>query len=85
MKFQNVLIVTKPKQAEVAQTARNLVDWFKTKGLRASTEAEFAADSDLCVVLGGDGTLLVPSWPRHASWGITSSPLSPSITAASDF
>ena len=58
MKFRNVVIVTKPKQADVANVAGELVQWFGSKGIAASTEADFASRADLCVVVGGDGTLL---------------------------
>jgi NAD+ kinase len=71
MKIQTVGIVTKPHQPEVASAAARLADWFEDRGLRpilasASGEpaeplpaaSELAGESDLVVVLGGDGTLL---------------------------
>lgn len=74
MKLDTVAIVTKPRQAEVAQVARNVVDWFKTRGLRSYIDADAASlmglpelgmeleqlalCADLVVVIGGDGTLL---------------------------
>jgi NAD+ kinase len=58
MKIARVVIVTKPHQPEVAKVAAELVTWFASKGVHASSDATAAADSDLCVVVGGDGTLL---------------------------
>ena len=58
MNVRNVLIVTKPKQADVARVAAELVQWFRTKNLVASLDQASAAAADLVVVLGGDGTLL---------------------------
>src|SRR5262245_21737068 len=58
MNFRSVVIVTKPKQADVAQAANDLVRWFGGKSIVASLKPEFASTADLAVVLGGDGTLL---------------------------
>src|SRR5690349_16651240 len=58
MNIRNVLIVTKPKQAEVARAANDLVRWFAGKSIDASLAPESARIADLAVVLGGDGTLL---------------------------
>jgi NAD+ kinase len=58
MNVKNVVIVTKPLQAQVAEAAEALADWFRRKGIAASMDAAFAANADLCVVVGGDGTLL---------------------------
>ncbi len=58
MNFRNVVIVTKPKQAEVARVAGELKQWFTSKGRAASLEPNDAGTADLAVVLGGDGTLL---------------------------
>jgi NAD+ kinase len=58
MMFRNVVIITKPKQAEVARVAGELTRWFGGKGISASLEPAAAASADLAVVLGGDGTLL---------------------------
>jgi NAD+ kinase len=58
MNVRNVVIVTKPKQPEVARVAGELITWFKNKKVNASLEPEAAATADLAVVLGGDGTLL---------------------------
>jgi NAD+ kinase len=58
MNIQKVFIVTKPKQAEVADVAEDLRAWFKKKGITATLESEAASSADLTVVVGGDGTLL---------------------------
>lgn len=58
MNWRTVVIVTKPKKPDVAEVAANLVAWFRTKGIEASTDPLAAQKADLAVVLGGDGTLL---------------------------
>ena len=58
MKIANVVIVTKPHQPDVAKVAAELVAWFEGRGVKASIDPAFAATADLCVVVGGDGTLL---------------------------
>jgi len=58
MNVKSVVIVTKPKQADVARVAVELTDWFKRKKITASLAPESAATADLAVVVGGDGTLL---------------------------
>ncbi len=58
MNVRNVVIFTKPKQADVARVAGELVEWFKRKNIKASLEPEAASNADLAVVVGGDGTLL---------------------------
>ena len=58
MNVQHVLIVTKPKQAEVARVAAELVRWFHAKKIQASLDPASAPAADLAVVVGGDGTLL---------------------------
>jgi len=58
MKITKVLIVTKPKQKEVANVAAKLVRWFAERKVEASLEPAAAGSADLCVVVGGDGTLL---------------------------
>jgi NAD+ kinase len=58
MNINRVVIVTKPKQADVARVAGELMTWFKSKGVMASLESETALNADLAVVVGGDGTLL---------------------------
>jgi NAD kinase len=58
MKAQNVVIFTKPKQVEVARVAAELMEWFKARNVDASTDVEAAANADIAVVVGGDGTLL---------------------------
>jgi NAD+ kinase len=58
MNVRNVVIVTKPKQQDIARVAGELVQWFKSKNVTATLEAQAGSDADLAVVLGGDGTLL---------------------------
>src|SRR5690349_2518374 len=58
MNIRNAVIVTKPKQADVAQVAADLQSWFGKRGITASLAPEAAAGADLAVVVGGDGTLL---------------------------
>src|SRR5213082_1959014 len=58
MNVHNVVIVTKPKQSEVAAVAEKLVSWLNARNIQASLQAEAAANADLVIVVGGDGTLL---------------------------
>jgi NAD+ kinase len=58
MNVQSVVIVTKPKQQEVARVADQLAAWFSARNIQASMESEAAASADLVIVVGGDGTLL---------------------------
>lgn len=58
MKIEKVVIVTKPKQPEVANVASDLVRWFSERKIEASLDPLSAGKADLCVVVGGDGTLL---------------------------
>jgi NAD+ kinase len=58
MNVQSVVVVTKPKQPDVARVAGQLAAWFKGKNIQASLEPEAASKADLVVVVGGDGTLL---------------------------
>lgn len=58
MKVRSVVIVTKPRQPDVARVAAGLVTWFKNQNITASLSGETAASADLAVVVGGDGTLL---------------------------
>ena len=39
MKLQNVIIFTKPKQAQVASVAAELIEWFKARNVSASIDA----------------------------------------------
>ena len=57
MSIRSVVIVTKPKQPEVARVGAELVEWFKRQHLSVFAP-EIAASADLAVVVGGDGTLL---------------------------
>src|SRR5215471_12848947 len=58
MNVRKVVIVTKPKQADVARVAGELSEWLSRRNITASLESSTAADADLAVVVGGDGTLL---------------------------
>ena len=58
MNVQSIVIVTKPKQPEVAHVAEQLSTWFNSKNIQASLKPDAAAKADLVVVVGGDGTLL---------------------------
>src|SRR5688572_15470085 len=58
MNVSNVVIVTKPRQPDVARVAAELVAWFRIKKITASIAEETAHTADLAVVVGGDGTLL---------------------------
>ena len=58
MNVTTVVIVTKPHQPDVAKVASQLATWFEEKGIRASMDPASAEHADLCVVVGGDGTLL---------------------------
>jgi NAD+ kinase len=58
MKIAGVVIVTKPHQPDVAKVAAELVTWFNQRGIMASLDPSVAPTADLCVVVGGDGTLL---------------------------
>jgi len=58
MKISKIVVVTKPKQPEVAKVAADLIGWFASRGMQASLDPASAVSADLCVVLGGDGTLL---------------------------
>jgi len=58
MNVRTVIIVTKPKQPEVARVATALQEWFRSKKIAATLDPEAASKADLTVVVGGDGTLL---------------------------
>ena len=58
MNIRNVVIVTKPKQPEVARVVSDLMLWFQNKKVVATLEPQGTSTADLVVVLGGDGTLL---------------------------
>ena len=74
MSIGTVGIVTKPRQRDVAEVVRGLLDWFAHRKIRAILEDETASaigrpdagvasdvlgsESELIVVVGGDGTLL---------------------------
>src|SRR5215813_13756963 len=58
MNVRNVVIFTKPKQADVARVAAELTGWFRKKNIDASLDPSAASRADLAVVVGGDGTLL---------------------------
>jgi NAD+ kinase len=72
--FQTIGIFTRPRRVDVSDIVRPLLAWLEARGIRAlfDTETaeslrdpaagrsreELAADSDLILVLGGDGTLI---------------------------
>ena len=58
MNVRTVVIVTKPKQADVARVAGELIAWFQKNKIAASVDPATAGTADLAVVVGGDGTLL---------------------------
>jgi len=58
MTIANVVIITKPNQKDVAEVAGQLAAWFRAKGIRTSVNPQPPPAADLCVVIGGDGTLL---------------------------
>jgi NAD+ kinase len=58
MKTENVIIFTKPRQAQVARVAAELIEWFSARKVRASIAPLDAAKADIAVIVGGDGTLL---------------------------
>ena len=58
MRIGTVVIVTKPHQPDVARVASELALWFQKRGVQASLDPASAVNADLCVVVGGDGTLL---------------------------
>ena len=58
MNFQSVVLVTKPKQPEVARVATQLAGWLNGKNIQASLDPTAASKADLVIVVGGDGTLL---------------------------
>jgi NAD+ kinase len=58
MTIARVLIVTKPHQPDVARVAGELASWFAARNIEASLDAATVSSADLCVVVGGDGTLL---------------------------
>jgi len=58
MNVNSIVIVTKPKQPEVAAVAEKLTAWFGAKNIQASVKPEAATNADLVIVVGGDGTLL---------------------------
>jgi NAD+ kinase len=58
MEIRSVIIVTKPKQPDVARVATEVAAWFEARKISASLDPAIAGSADLCVVIGGDGTLL---------------------------
>jgi NAD+ kinase len=58
MNIKKVLICPKPKQPDVARVAADLMAWFDSRGIEASVDPHASGETDLCIVVGGDGTLL---------------------------
>ena len=74
MRIGTIGVVTKPFQPEISKVVRPLLDWFAERGIRGILENETArligrpdvgvtsetlgSESELIVVVGGDGTLL---------------------------
>jgi NAD+ kinase len=72
--FRAIGIFSRPRRADITDIVRPLLDWFSKRGIRAIYDTETAAslrdesggrprellahESDLLLVLGGDGTLL---------------------------
>jgi NAD+ kinase len=58
MNVRTAVIITKPRQPQVAQVADGILAWFKGRKIEASLDPAIAGNADLAVVVGGDGTLL---------------------------
>ncbi len=72
MKIQSIGVCLKPGQPQAAETVRELVKWLADRGIETRVDAEcakltdrpgedtavLAAEVDLLISLGGDGTLL---------------------------
>jgi NAD+ kinase len=72
--FRSIGIFSRPRRADITDIVRPLLEWFAKRGIRAVYDTETAAslrdesggrpremlaqESDLLLVLGGDGTLL---------------------------
>src|SRR5436305_11975597 len=72
--FRAIGIFSRPRRADITDIVRPLLEWFAKRGIRAIYDMETAAslrdesggrareklaqESDLLLVLGGDGTLL---------------------------
>ena len=57
-RFQRIGIVAKATSRDAVATARELAEWLRRRGLEVALDEAALRDSDLVVVLGGDGTLL---------------------------
>ncbi len=57
MKIRRIIIITKPT-VEVRRVGADLITWFENRQIHGSMDPAFAAEADLAVVIGGDGTLL---------------------------
>lgn len=57
MKVSKVGIILKRDSDEPRRIGREMVDWFAARGIEGQLD-RIAADQDLLIVLGGDGTLL---------------------------
>ena len=72
MKIKTIGVCLKPSQPQAAETVRALVEWLGVRGIETRLDAEsaklidgsaeetaiLAAETDLLISLGGDGTLL---------------------------
>ena|SRR5688572_26472960 len=58
MNVRTAVIITKPRQPQVARVAEGILAWFKDRNIEASTDPAISETADLAVVVGGDGTLL---------------------------
>ena len=87
MNVRNVVIFTKPKQADVARVAGELSEWFQRRKVAASIKPETASTADLAVVVGGDGTLLAALRGRtisHQAIGLKQGMAAYAVIKASD-
>ena len=62
MSFSNILLVCNPSQSQAAKTAEHLADFLHTKKCTCTITDDYktipGTPADLCISLGGDGTIL---------------------------